>query len=144
MEQGQLVLTPTTPEEADAYERIVRYRREYWQQYKKQNKRVYGTLTLEEFAEIKTLAEASGRSVWQEIWQQSLAYREKRYLPSEEIKDEIGKLYAELRQFNDAIRSLGDQKGLLDRMRLPKAISDQVRDLEARIERFTHKPWIKP
>ncbi|MGB0712144.1 MAG: hypothetical protein ACPGUC_01165 [Gammaproteobacteria bacterium] len=141
MEQGQLILTPTTPEEAHAYERMVRYRREYWQQYK-HNKRVYGTLTPEEYAEIKAMADANGRPVWQEIWQQSLAYRQKRYLPPEDVKEEISKLYAELRQFNDSVRQLAEKNNLFGRMRMPPAISDRISELEARIERFTKKPWI--
>ena len=122
MEQDQRILTPTTPEEADAYARLVRYRRAYWQQYKKHHKRVYGTLNPEEFAEIKALADANQRPVLHEIWQQSLAYRQKRYLPSEQIQEEIGRLYVELRQLNDALRHLGEQQGLVERLRLPTAI----------------------
>ena len=141
MEQDQLILTPTTPEEADAYARLVRYRRVYWQQYKKHHKRVYGTLTPEEFAEIKALADANQRPVWHEIWQQSLAYRQKRYLPSERVQEEIGRLYVELRQLNDALRHLGEQHGCLERLRLPTAIHEHIRELETRIERFTRQPW---
>lgn len=73
MEQARLELIPTSPDELEAYERLVRYRRDYWLQYKQRHKRVYGALTPEEYAEIKALADANERSVWQEIWQQAKA-----------------------------------------------------------------------
>lgn len=143
MEPPKLELTPIDQAELEAQEleRLTQYRREYWQKYKQRCRRVYGTLTPEAFAEIKLIAKANGRTVWEEIWRESEAYRQKEFLPPESIREEIEKLYSQLRQINDSLSRIGEQNKLVGRMLSPKKVADQIKDLERQIERFTSKPW---
>lgn len=146
MEPKQFELTPVdiAQREAEQADRLAHYRRQYWQRYKTRHKRVYGTLTPEEFAELKALANANGRSIWQEIWQQSKAYRNKTYLPSETIQCQIEQLYGELRQVNNQLNRICQQNKLVGKVLAPKRITEQIKTLEQRIDQFTSKPWGKP
>ena len=63
------------------------YRRDYWQGYAKRVKRVFGTVSLEDFEAAKERAEASGRTVWGQIWAESQAYREQTQLLSPDAEE---------------------------------------------------------
>lgn len=146
MERYKLELTPLDQAalEAEQEEKKAAYRREYWQQYKKQHKRIYGIVSEVEFEELKALAHANERTLWQEILSQSKAYRDKQYLPSEAIRQEIEKLYAEIREVNNNINRAGSQNKLLGRLVATQKIPEQLKALEQKIEHFTAKPWGKP
>ena len=55
--------SPSTANTAGKAERLKAYRKAYWQTFKRDHVRVYGTLTKTEHAEIKRVAERNGRSV---------------------------------------------------------------------------------
>lgn len=134
-----LQLTPEDEAKLDAEREahLVAYRRRYWQQYKVRNKRVYGTLTKPEFAEIKAIADYNGRSVWEQIWLESCAYRKQEYLPSTELNGRIEALYVELRRIgnnlNQIARSHNSGK-LID----PHFVqtSEQIATLENAVSQF--------
>lgn len=141
--QSRLELTPE-PEakaEAEREERRTRYRRDYWQRYKAKHPRIYGTLTQGEYAEIKAIAKANGRSVWEQIWLESQAYRQKKYLPSEALKEEIGQLYAELRRIGNNLNQIARRGNVFGRLSKPGAAVEQVEKLEEAIARFVSRPW---
>jgi hypothetical protein len=82
------------------------YRRQYWQGYAKRVKRVFGTLSLHEFAEAKERAEANGRSVWGQIWAESCAYRKQTLLPTSEIAIQQKQLLSKLQRIEENISHL--------------------------------------
>ncbi len=145
MKTYKLELTPLdqAAHEAEQEEKKTAYRRDYWQQYKKQHKRIYGIVSKAEFNELKALAHANGHTLWQEILSQSKAYRSNEYLPSEDVKLEIEKLYLEIRTINDNINRAGNQNKLLGRLVATNKISEQLKVLEQKIEDFTSNPWNK-
>jgi len=143
MEHTQLQLTPDNEakREAEQLAHQIAYRRAYWQNYKKQHKRVYGTLTPEEYEAIKVLADENGRSVWEEVWEQSRAYREKQFLPSEAINDEIGKLYVELRRIGNNLNQIAHHGNIFKRASNPHQVLKQLEAMENSIAHFVAKPW---
>jgi len=44
-------------------EKMREYRRDYWERFKQTRKRVYGTLTTEQYAKIEQRAHEAGRAV---------------------------------------------------------------------------------
>lgn len=141
--QFKLELTPE-PEaklEAEREERLAKYRRDYWQRYKAKHPRVYGTLTESEHAEIKAIAKANGRSVWEQIWLESCAYRQKKYVPSEALKDEIGQLYAELRRIGNNLNQIARRGNIFGRLSNSGATAEYVEQLENAVARFVSRPW---
>ena len=120
------------------------YRRSYWQGYAKRVKRVFGTVSMEEFEAAKGRAEASGRTVWGQIWAESLAYREQRQLLSPEVEKNQQQLISELRHIGNNLNQLAKQghvanrrHGGLGNASLDEAAAAQMEELERLIVKFT-------
>lgn len=143
---NKLELTSPNPVdyEAEQDRKKVAYRREYWQKYKTQHKRIYGMVSKAEFDELTLLAHGNGHTLWQEILSQSKAYRSHQYLPSKEIKQKIEKLYLEIRSINNTINQAGTQNKRLGKFTANNKVSEQLQRLEQKIEDFTSSPWSKP
>ena len=142
--QNQLELTPEDEANLDAEREahLVAYRRKYWQQYKSRHGRVYGTLTKTEFAEIKAIAKYNGRSVWDQIWIESCAYRSQKFLPPKEIEDQIHRLYSELRRAGNNLNQIARHynKGRVHHPMLLDA-SHTLEKLEEAVSQFVSRPW---
>ncbi len=85
------------------------YRRRYWQKYSKRVRRVFGTITPEEYAEVaaRAVAVQGGEpSVWRQIWLESRAYIEQSELPTSEIAEQQSVLISELRRIGNNINQL--------------------------------------
>ena len=142
----QLELTPEDEAKLDAEREahLVAYRRKYWQQYKAKHRRVYGTLSKQEFAKIKAIADYQGRSVWEQIWLESCAYRSGAYLPPKEIETQIQQLYSELRRTGNNINQIayhlnrGDWRA--DTSVLVE-VSHWLKSIEQAVKDFVTNPW---
>ncbi|MCV2891282.1 type IV secretory system conjugative DNA transfer family protein [Ruegeria aquimaris] len=84
-------------EKAEEAERAA-YRRQYWQGYVKKVKRIFGTVTPEDFEAVQLRAEDAGRSIWGQVWAESQAYLAGQTLATGEIADRQRELVAELRR----------------------------------------------
>lgn len=85
------------------------YRRRYWQKYSKRVRRVFGTVTPDEYAAIAARASTTQDgepSVWRQIWLESRAYVSGQSLPTGEIADQQRELLAELRRIGNNINQL--------------------------------------
>ena len=82
------------------------YRRKYWQGYAKRVKRVFGAITLQEYADLKKRAEAGGRSIWGQVWAESCAYCKNTIVPTQEIAQQQRQLISELRRIGNNINQL--------------------------------------
>jgi len=82
------------------------YRRKYWQGYAKRVKRIFGTVSQEEYAQTKKRAEEAGRSVWGQVRAEADAYRSQTALASGEIADQQRELVAEMRRIGNNINQL--------------------------------------
>lgn len=141
--QSRLELSP--PDEAQRAEakeaKAAAYRRQYWQQYKQDHKRVYGTLSVTEYKAMKAIADQNDRAVWEQIWAESKAYRRQEYLPTMQLSREIERLYVELRRIGNnlnQIAALGHTyKGSIDLAEVSKFL----KSLEASIAAFVSRPW---
>lgn len=137
-------------EKAQEAERAA-YRRSYWQKYAKRVKRVFGVLTLEEHADAKARAEEHGRSIWAQIWAESLAYRRGQVLPTPEIEDHQRQLIAELRRIGNNINQLAKLGHLKARRgggiearpgdQVGEEILRQMAALESAVARFSAIPF---
>lgn len=134
---------PPVSETEEQKEQAVEYRRKYWQQYKMRKPRIYGTVSQAQYTEIQQLAHNNGRSIWAEVWQQSLAYRKQAFLPSVQIQQEIEKLYAELRRINDNLSRISERSAVVRTLLQRHQISQQLEAMENAIETFSTRPWGK-
>ncbi len=142
--QNHLELPPEDKAKLDAEREahLVTYRRKYWQHYKAKHRRVYGTLSKSEFADIKAIADYNGRSVWEQIWQESCAYRHHQYLPTTELNKQIEGLYAELRRIGNNLNQIARNHNS-GKVTDPYLIqtSQQIAHLEETVSQFISKPW---
>ena len=82
------------------------YNRTYWQGYAKRHKRVFGTLSLAEYAEVKHIADQNHRTVWQQIWAESQAYRAGTSVPFKSLEDSQQALVIEMRRIGNNLNQL--------------------------------------
>ena len=82
------------------------YNRTYWQDYAKRHKRVFGNLTLADYSEAKKVADQNDRTVWQQIWAESQAYRAGATVPTEALEEGQQALLIELRRIGNNLNQL--------------------------------------
>ena len=82
------------------------YRRTYWQGYAKKVKRIFGTVTPDEYEAVKQRADEAGRSVWRQVWAESQAYWRAQPLATGEIADNQRELVTELRRIGNNLNQL--------------------------------------
>ena len=82
------------------------YARDYWQSYTKRVRRVFGTLSPAEYNTIRQIAEVNDRTVWQQIWLESQAYRSGNTVPSTIVENQQQALLIELRRIGNNINQL--------------------------------------
>jgi len=105
-------LFAATPEqqlaERETATKLTQYRRDYWQNYKRHIKRVFGTIDPRDFAQWETLAAEQGRTVWGHIYACACAYLSGRQLASVDVLTVQTELVTELRRIgnnlNQAVR----------------------------------------
>ncbi|SNZ20092.1 mobilisation protein (MobC) [Cohaesibacter gelatinilyticus] len=83
-----------------------RYRRDYWQKWNKRKKRVFGTITNAEFADLQARAEISGRSVWGQVWAEACAYRRSERVLTLDEMEQQRLLVSELRRIGNNVNQL--------------------------------------
>lgn len=109
-------------------EKLTQYRRDYWQNYKQQIKRVFGTVDPIQHAQWKTLAARHGRTVWGQIYACALAYVSGQTVVSTDVLNAQKELTADLRRIgnnlNQAVR-LGHIKAQKDG-RLIADVNDDI------------------
>lgn len=145
-DQFLLTLTPETELDAERerIERETESRRVYWQKYKKEHERVFGTLTNAQYAHIKAIAGANDRPVWTQIWAESCAYRRAEFLPTPEIMARQDRMIAELRRIGNNLNQLAKQ-GHVQRLAAgADSIVSEMEQLEREILAFTRQPWVEP
>ena len=106
-----------------------------WQRFTAQNQRVTFSLTKQEYKFLANHAETQGRTPGQQVWLESLAYRQQRYLPSQVIAQKIHDLQITLRQLHNDLQQID---GLNDPDFLAK-----LKQADYRLQRFvqpTHDP----
>lgn len=82
------------------------YRREYWQGYAKKVKRIFGTVTPEDYKAVQLRSEEAGRSVWGQVWAESQAYWKSQPLATGAIAEQQRELVTELRRIGNNLNQL--------------------------------------
>ncbi|GAB6044340.1 hypothetical protein JCM17961_50280 [Endothiovibrio diazotrophicus] len=116
------------------------YRQRYWERFRETHKRVYGTLTLEEYAAFQQRAESAGRAVWAQIQAEAEAYARREYLPPQEIEVRLSELVVQLRRIGNNVNQIahtlhGD--GTLRASDLARSLDE----LERLVRHFVRQPW---
>ena len=128
------------------------YRRKYWQGYAKKVKRIFGTVSLQEYDEAKARAEEAGRSIWGQVWAEACAYREGRTLATGDIANRQRELIIELRRIGNNLNQLARLGHIQNRKHgILKPCQDQITadtmqqlaQLEAAILKFDDGVTIK-
>ena len=134
---------PTDRDDDTRSEKLRQYRAAYWERFSQTRKRVYGTLTVEEYERIEARAKEAGRAVWSQIHAEAEAYARGEYLPTKTIEEQIGDLIAQLRYIGNNINQITRDmhtEGTLDSSELARSFAA----LEERIRAFTSRPWGTP
>lgn len=118
--------------------------REYRAAHKKRwllkNKVVYGSMGHGEWEEMSAIARRSGRTVWQEVWCESKAWRRQRFLPTKDIEARIERLYIELRRIGVNVNQVA--KAANAGLPVDRAVTGrEIAKLEQAISQFVAKPW---
>ena len=119
------------------------YRQRYWQRFQQTRKRVYGTLTTDEYAELERRAEDAGRAVWTQIHAEAEAYARGEYLPPKEIEERISELIVQLRRIGTNVNQITREfntDGSFDEPNLLRSLDE----LEAIVRAFVKRPWVTP
>lgn len=117
------------------------YKARHWQAYKAKRRRVFLTLSPQEYREVTTAAQAAGRSVAQQIWQESCAYRSQRFLPPASIEESIRSLTVALRRIGDAVAATSQDRGLMGKLLGERKFLEQVQAMEEQVHAFIRRPW---
>lgn len=119
------------------------YRKAYWERFAATRKRVFGTLTLDEYTRIEERAKKANRAVWAQIHAEAEAYARGEYLPPKDVEERIVELIVQLRRIgnniNQIARALNTESTLNER-----DLVEDLHDLETTIRAFTKKPWGTP
>jgi len=121
-------------------EKMRAYRKRYWQRFHKTRKRVYGTLTADQYAAIEERAEDAGRAVWKQIHAEAEAYARGEYLPTKAIEKQANELIIQLRRIGINVNQITrefHQEGVHDEPDLLRNLNE----LELLVRAFVKKPW---
>ena len=119
------------------------YRKRYWDRFRKTRKRIYGTLTSEEYERIERRATEAGRAVWAQVHAEAEAYARREYLPPTTIEERITDLIVQLRRIGTNVNQITrefHQEGVHDEPELLRNLAE----LERLIRAFVKKPWSDP
>ena len=97
---------PTARREA----KMQAYRKSYWERYRKTRRRVYGTLTNEEYDMLEQRAKVAGRSVWEQIHRESSAYAKREYLPGKSVEKKLVTLISQLRRIGSNLNQIAKEQ----------------------------------
>lgn len=117
------------------------YKARHWQAYKAKRRRVFLTLSPQDYREVATIADAAGRSVAEQIWEESRAYRAQRFLPPREIEDRIRDLIIALRRIGDAVTETARDRGLMAKLLGERRLLEHLRAIEDEVRTFVQRPW---
>lgn len=126
--------------EKEKYEARLKYKREHYYKNKHRKKRVQGTLSPVEFREISHIAEANDRTVFQQIWQESCAYRSQKNVPSKAIETILGDLHRQLRGMANNINQLAHKSNAIGRLIEKHETKKQLQEVEAFLQDFVRDP----
>ena len=133
--------TPPPPHDDDERRQEKRqYHHEYWRQYKKTRRRVTGTLTETEYAEIEQRANEAGRAVWTQIHAEAAAYARGEYLPTKEIDLRISELIMQFRRLGNNINQIARELNTDGGFDQPEFVQN-LEELETLIRAFVKMPW---
>ena len=137
--------TPPAPETDVTHrdERMRRYRQRYWERFRETRKRVYGTLTTEEYAAFEQRAQAAGRAVWAQIQAEAEAYAWDEYLPPREIEGRITELIVQLRRIGNNVNQITHALHRDGTFR-ERDFLLRLEELERLIRHFVRQPWRDP
>jgi hypothetical protein len=137
------VETSPAADDTPRTERMRVYRQRYWERFRETRRRVYGTLTAEEYASLEQRATEAGRAVWSQIHAEAEAYARGEYLPPKDIEERIGELIVQLRRIGNNVNQLvreSYREGELDH----RDFIAQLQELESLIRVFVKRPWGDP
>jgi len=115
------------------------YRQRYWERFQKTRKRVYGTLTSEEYAEIELRAEEAGRAVWTQIHAEAKAYAKGEFLPSKDLDEQIMELIVQLRRIGNNVNQITREFNTTGNLDQPDFVR-RLAEMETLIKDFVKKP----
>ena len=118
-------------------------RKRYQDRVRKTHKRVYGTLTNDEYAQFQQRAEEARRAVWTQIQKEAEAYARGEYLPPQQAENRIAELVLQLRRIGNNLNQIARQLNTNGEFENPEFLQ-QFRELENAFHNFMKQPWGTP
>jgi len=116
------------------------YKRQHYHQNKHLKDRVYGSLSRAEFREINLIAKANNRTVFQQIWLESCAFRKQQNVPSKELEKVLHDLYRQLRGMANNINQLTRKSNAIGRLVEKHQTKKQLQEVEQFLQDFVRDP----
>ena len=129
--------------EDEKYQQRLQYKRVHYHKNKHRKVRVYGSLSRAEFREISCIAEANNRTVFQQIWQESCAYRSQKNVPSKAIEMILVDLRRQLRGMANNINQLAHKSNAIGRLIEKHQTKKQLQEVETFLQEFVRDPFGK-
>jgi len=136
----EMIMTVKSPE---ALERRRVSKKAYWKVFTQKNKRVQGTSSNQAYREIERIALSNKRSVFQQIWLESCAYREQEQVPSKEVEAVLNDLYRQLRGMANNINQLAHKSNAIGRLVEKQQTKKLLLEVERFLEDFVRDPFGK-
>ena len=122
-------------------EKMKLYRAKSLAKFQKTKRRVWGVMSKPDYDALAEVAELGGRSVFQQMYLESRAYRQASYLPTKDVERNIMLLNSALRKIGGNCNQLARQGNLTGKFRKPVDISGYLLECERAIAAFTTTPW---
>ena len=106
------------------------YQKGYWRKYKNHHRQVVGTLTLDEYDQIKRTAKGFNRGVWSQIWLESCAYRHQQSVPIPAVEKALREAKSELRRIGNNINQIAIQSHVLAKLLKERQLLNELEALE--------------
>ncbi len=116
------------------------YKRVHYYKNKHRKNRVQGSLSHTEFREISRIAQSNGRTVFQQIWLESCAYRSQKSVPSKEVEIILRDLYRQLRGMANNINQLAHKSNAIGRLVEKHQTKKQLQEVEIFLQEFVRNP----
>jgi len=126
--------------EEENHEARLQYKREHYYKNKHRKNRVQGSLSHTEFREILRIAKVNDRTVFQQIWLESCAYREQKNVPSKDIEIILSDLYRQLRGMANNINQLAHKSNAIGRLIEKRQTKKLLHDVEDFLQNFVRDP----
>ena len=116
-------------------------KKEAQRRWSSQNKRVYISMSYEDYADLEKIARKNGRTVAQQVYAQSKAYQKNEFLPSKSLEAKINAFGVTFNRIGTNINQIAFHSNYFNRFFQEKNFLEEFSQLQIAVEGFLNRPW---